>query len=475
MPHVITNVTPLADRYSEVIGDVLVDTQVERWDLRGPGGGEAAAVTTTYNRTGPELPPNRPVIFAFNGGPGASSGFLGSGLLAPFRIDLPSPTNPPVHGPFRLVPNREHLLDAADIVLVDPPGTGLTRVTEHARADFLGVNQDADAALAVIRGWCSRMGRDGSPLYLLGESYGSIRVATILSRSLGGPTIGGELHGTAFSGAIMVGGAFDLAGRTFGDTRFVATFPTMAATAWYHGAIEQVGSLSEHVASASKFAREELVPLYDRGRRLEKQERTKAAHVMSSFIGLPANWIAAHDLRVEANEYAVQLLAENGLQVGAYDSRFAAPLRTGTPQAQPGDPVADDSAMGRYTHSFAWASRELLRRGGVSDLADYRMIDFGNVNGKWDWGHGPGKWLPIDPIGFLRRAIDLDPGFRLLFASGIYDFVTPIESAQIAADHIAYDPSRVVVRNYESGHMPYIGDEPRAAISADIRNFINAQ
>ncbi|MGO4585882.1 hypothetical protein AB4Z38_18670 [Arthrobacter sp. 2RAF6] len=476
MPHVITSVKPLAEPLSETIGDLHVDIIVERWTLRGPSGAAADAVTTTYKRAGTDASPRRPVIFAFNGGPGSSSGFLGSGLLAPFRIDLPSPTEPPVHGPFRLVPNTEHLLETADVVLVDPPGTGLTRVPEDARADFLGVTQDADAALAIIRSWCSRQDRDGSPLYLLGESYGSVRVATILSRSLGGPTIGGEMHGTAFSGAILIGGAFDLSGRMSGDTRFISSFPTMAATAWFHGAIEKIGSLPEHVASASKFAREELVPLYDRGRRLDEQEKTKAAHVMSSFIGLPAAWIAAHDLRVEPSEYTGQVLAERGLQAGAYDSRFAAPPRTGTPPfSPPADPVADDSAMGRYTQSFAWASRELLRRAGVTDLADYRIIDFANVNGQWDWGHGPGTWLPNDPADSLRRVVDLDSDFRMLFASGVYDFVTPVESAQIAADHISYDPSQVVVRQYESGHMPYIGDEPRKALSADIRTFLNAQ
>jgi len=448
-----------------------VDTTIERWTVAGPSGATTDVTTTSYTR--PDAGPGqRPVIVAFNGGPGSSSGFLGSGLLAPLRIDLPEPTKPPVHGPFTLVDNHESLLAEADVVLVDPPGTGMNRVEDSAVADFLGLNQDADTALVVIRAWLQGHSRDGASTYLLGESFGAVRVAAILSRALGGPTRVGEMHGMSFAGAIILGGSFDMSAAFFGENQFIYAFTAQAATAWHHKKAGQDTTLSHHLKAADEFAVNEMPSLLYKGQRLSPGERQTAAAAMSGFIGLSPEVILDKNFRIDAGFYAGELLSANGQTVGAYDARFVAPAYNRTPFGPPADPVADDSAMGQYSPAFAWASRELLRRAGVEDLSDYRLIDFATVNGRFDWGHGAGKMFPVSTMAPLRRAMDIDPTFRLFVAAGLYDLVTPIGSASYAIAQITDDPKRAILRSYESGHMPYIGDDAREELARDLRDFL---
>ncbi|WP_146116631.1 MULTISPECIES: peptidase S10 [unclassified Arthrobacter] len=448
-----------------------VDTTIEQWTVSGPSGATTDVTTTSYTRPDTGIG-RRPVIMAFNGGPGSSSGFLGSGLLAPWRIDLPEATKPPVHGPFRLVDNNESLLAEADVVLIDPPGTGMNRVEDSAVADFLGINQDADTALVVIRAWLQRHARDGAPTYLLGESFGAVRLASILSRALGGPTKVGEMHGMSFAGAIILGGSFDMSAVFFGENQFLYAFTAHAATAWHHKKAGQDTTLSRHVEAADEFAVNEMPSLLYKGQRLSPGEKQTAAAKMSKLIGLSPEIILDKNFRIDSGFYASTLLSTNGHTVGAYDSRFVAPAYQRAPLAPPADPVADDSAMGQYSPAFAWASRELLRRAGVDDLSDYRLIDFATVNGRFDWGHGAGKMYPVSTIAPLRRAMEIDSTFRLFVAAGLYDLVTPIGSASYAIAQISDDSKRAILRSYESGHMPYIGDDAREELARDLREFL---
>ena len=127
---------------------------------------------------------SRPVLFAFNGGPGTSSMMLHVGLLGTKRIkyrdidddSLPLP-------PYESCDNEQCLLDVADLVLVDPVGTGFGRLLDESKKDlFYGIEPDAEAILTFIQAWLARYNRWQSPKYLVGESYGCTRASTVAGR-----------------------------------------------------------------------------------------------------------------------------------------------------------------------------------------------------------------------------------------------------------------------------------------------------
>lgn len=140
----------------------------------------ASLVTTSYFRDSVSDADSRPVIFVFNGGPGSAGLWLQMGLVGPRRIDFEDPINPPTVPPWRLVDNEESLLDVADVVIFDPPGTGYSRVLPAGKPeDFYGTRQDARLTLDFVRDWIRRHGRFNSPRFLLGESYGTIRAVVV--------------------------------------------------------------------------------------------------------------------------------------------------------------------------------------------------------------------------------------------------------------------------------------------------------
>ncbi len=65
----------------------------------------------------------RPILFAYNGGPGSASLWLHMGILGPVRVvvdDLAFNTT----GHFRRTNNEYSILVRADLVMVDPVDTG---------------------------------------------------------------------------------------------------------------------------------------------------------------------------------------------------------------------------------------------------------------------------------------------------------------------------------------------------------------
>jgi carboxypeptidase C (cathepsin A) len=447
---------------------VAIETFVERSTVTSGTGAHADLLLTTHCSSAAEASSGRPVIFAFNGGPGAASGFLDTGFLGPWRIDLPDELRPPQHPPFGLVLNPDSPLDVADVVLIDPPGTGLHHVSAtESGAEFLGLRADASAVLAAIVSWCERHERTNSPRYLLGESYGVIRAVAVLGSATGGPTSGGALVGFGFNGAILLGTSAHSGRMLTSELAYTLDISAMAATAHHHGVVAAGTSLAEHVERARDFEQQKLPRLLHLGFRLEGNELWEAAAELSSLIGVSTEVLAARRLRIDLATFSTSVLAATGRRVGIYDGRYTAALHT-----TGGDPVADDAAMGRYSAAFSWAMRTRLQELGVEGAADYRLVDFADVNGRWDWGSGPGVLKVPDSVTELAVVMERDPALRLLFATGYYDLATTLGAADYTAAHAA-PPGRMTVRLYESGHMAYIGDAPRRRLADDVRAFIS--
>ena len=220
--------------------------------------GVPAAVLSSFSYVERRAKPDttRPVLFAFNGGPGSASIWMHLGFLGPRRVDFPDPVNPPTVAPFGLTDNPHSPLDVADVVMIDPVLTGYSRMLPGARAEeFLGVTADARAIADFIRQWLTRHGRWNSPKYVIGESYGTIRAIALTSALSGGVfPPNGSLGAITLNGIAILGPAFGVGGgRGDGNDRAAMTdLPTMAATAWYHGRLGPKGPPVEAAIDAAR-------------------------------------------------------------------------------------------------------------------------------------------------------------------------------------------------------------------------------
>ncbi len=442
-------------------------TVADQFVLDAAGKRLASVFTTSYERT--DLPKGtvRPVMFVFNGGPGSSSLWLHMGFVGPRRIDFDDPGKPRTAPPFSTVDNTESPLDVADIVLIDPPGTGFSRILADGRpAQFYTSKQDALATAKAIRDWIDQHARWNAPKFLLGESYGTIRAALVARMLAGGPTETGELDGIALNGVILLGQALDL--NLSGDMHFVTSLPTLAATACYFARPEPACVPSDQAQAARRFAQDEYLPALYQGGRLDAAQRAHIAARLSELIGIPEDTIEAHDLRIQNDEFARLLLASQSRELGMFDARFTLPSK-----ASAHDPVADDPAMGQYSPGFVAAFNQYLH----DDLhvrlnLPYKAVSFNDVEGQWDYGDGPGVPLNKNFAPDMAAAMRRNPALSLMVGSGLYDLVTTVGDADYTLSHAGIALDRVELRQYPSGHMAYLGKAARQQLAADARAFV---
>lgn len=124
-------------------------------------------------------PEKRPITFLYNGGPGSSTVWLHMGAFGPRRVITKDDSHTPA-APYKVINNDFSLLDATDLVFVDAPGTGFSRIAgKNKKKEFYGVDQDGHAFAEFIVAYLSKDGRWNSPKYLFGESYGTPRSAVL--------------------------------------------------------------------------------------------------------------------------------------------------------------------------------------------------------------------------------------------------------------------------------------------------------
>lgn len=430
----------------------------------------ASLYSFTYLEKSPKNPATRPVIFVFNGGPGSASIWLHFGMLGPRQIDFPDPVRPPTAAPFKLRDNPQSLLDVADIVFIDPIGTGFSKLLPGGKGeDYFGVSQDARATAEFIEAWLTRHNRWNSPKFLIGESYGTVRASVLANTLMGGvmPPNGSlraiSLNGVAILGpSFMGGGGAERSGGT--------VLPTMAAVAWKHGKIDNKGqSVEQAVAAAQSFAREDYVPAIFAGSSLPVPERARLADRLAQLTGIPARTWLERDLKISLGEFGKLLLKDEGLALGDYDARYTLPLAGAS-----SDPVIDDPAMGQYTPGFVTGFNQYLRDElKVTPPGRYVPIAWTDVNFRWDWNSGgmsQGRDYAQDIAAAMRR----NPQLKLFIGVGYYDLVTTLGAAEYSMNHAPIAPERLTFKTYESGHMPYLGNESAPKLGADMRAFIRS-
>lgn len=441
-------------------------------DAQGAPG--ASMFTFSYIANGAASGSQRPVAFIFNGGPGSSSIWQHIGAFGPRRVAFADDMKPNQTAPFKLQDSEYSLLDVADLVFIDYFGSGFSHLLPGAKeADFQGIRQDADTVASYIALWLTEHQRWNSPKYLIGESYGTIRAMVTADALAGGVFSPGQINGMTLNGVAVLGPYFGAPTTGFegADELYLTNLPTMAATAWYHGRIDNKRqSLAQAIQAARAFAATDYVQALYAGRNLAPDRKAEVADRLQALTGLPKSAWLANDLRIGSEAFRSMLLP--GEQLGNYDSRFSLPS-----YAAGKDPVTDDPGMGLHNASAVAAFNDYIAKDlKVGGLGQYVALDWKHTYFRWDRGFGgPGVERPYNYLADFAPVMRRNPEMRFFVAVGAYDFVTTIGKAEYDMAHSKIALDRTDVRIYGGGHQIYAGREPSAALANDLRAFLTGK
>jgi len=409
----------------------------------------------------------RPVTFLYTGGPGSSSMWLHMGSFAPMRIETASPeaTSP---APYHLVPNSDSLLDKTDLVFVDAVGTGYSRPLGKATGkDFWGVDQDISAFSRAIQRYVSVNQRWNSPKFLYGESYGTTRSAALVDAL--------QEKGMTFNGVILMSSILNYGIRIPGyDELFAGYLPTYAAAAWYHNKIpNKPADLKTFVDQVRAWANGPYAAALAQGQNLPAAEVDAVANQLAAYTGLSVEYVKEANLRIEPSRFRKELLRDQRLTLGRYDSRF-----TGTDPDAAGETPDYDASDAGISGAFVSAFHDYVDKelNYHTDL-DYRPT-FGDINKDWDWKHKAADVMRPLPLAYvagdLAHAMRTNPNLKVLSVNGYYDFATPFSITEFDLAHMNLDPSlrgNLQFLYYPSGHMIYLNTDALKQLKTDVSHF----
>jgi len=399
----------------------------------------------------------RPIFYSFNGGPGTASVWMHMGFTGPRRV-VYDESGFMLQPPFRVADNEHSILDLADIVYIDPVGTGYSRMAPGEDPHkFHATMEDIVSVGDFIRVFTIRYGRWKSPKFVIGESYGTTRAAGLASYLQ-------TTHQMYLNGVILVS-MTSLNVQAGEDIGFVTRLPHMTATAWYHKKLPadlQSKPLRDVLTEAERFAMGDYQLALFRGGLLSADERASVAKQIARLTGLSQDYVTGANLRIDIGRFRKELLRDRGLTVGRLDSRY-----TGTDRDAVGESNEFDPAMEAWNGPFAAALNDYLR----DEL-------------KWESEEKYYIWGPVQPwrsdsqtrVGeMLRRAMTQNPYLKVLVLEGYYDGGTDYYSAQYTISHL--DPSGALNKRFqfaffESGHMMYIHNAELAKAKQDLTRFI---
>jgi carboxypeptidase C (cathepsin A) len=402
---------------------------------------------------------SRPITFAINGGPGASSAYLQLGALGPWRLPLDriTPSTAPA-----VIPNSETWLDFTDIVFVDPVGTGYSRfinTSDEVRKQFWSVDGDIDVLATFMRKWIEKAGRQTSRKFVVGESYGGFRAPKLAEKL--------NEQGVAVNGLVMVSPPLDLGWRGNGrhsPLSWVARLPSMAA------AVREEKSPFDREAlrDVERYASGDYLQDLLRGERDAAAVDRMTARV-APLTGLDPAIVRRLAGRIDTRTFVRERKRDRGLIVSMYDGTLTAidpdPASSQSHYDDPGlsalrAPLS--SAMTNlYAHVLNWHVEE-----------PYQLLN-GRVNSRWDWGGGRGSQ---EIVSDLRSVLAADPKLRVLITHGATDLVTPYFETQMILDQMPAfaSPERVKLAVYGGGHMHYSRDASRRAMRDDAEQLYRA-
>ncbi|RMG79802.1 MAG: peptidase S10 [Bacteroidetes bacterium] len=425
---------------------------------------KARVFFVAYTKNGVREPKNRPLTFAFNGGPGSSSVWLHMGALGPRRIlmDAEGGALPP---PYETADNPQSWLGWTDLVFIDPVMTGFSRpMSGIDKKKFTGYVEDIESVGEFIRLYTSQNGRWNSPKFLAGESYGTTRAAG-LSGYLQ------DRYGFYLNGIVLISHITNFQTARFeigNDLPYPLFLPTYAATAWYHKKLDPAYTdLHDLLDEVEKFALGEYTLALMKGDRLSAAEKASVTKKLAQYTGLSESYIEQCNRRPVIHRFVKELRRDEGLTVGRLDSRFTGSDYDDTRERYEFDPSYNGAIYG----PFSMAINDHLRRYLQFEHDDIYEILTGRVR-PWNYDNVQNTYLNVSET--LRNAMHKNPYLKVLVCNGYYDLATPYFATEYTFDHMFLDEKlhdNITFKYYEAGHMMYIHQKSFLKFTEDVRDF----
>ena len=463
----VSEVPPIVTHHQIAVGGKTLNYTATAGRLplkRGDGKIEAEMFFVAYTLDGQDAA-KRPLTFAFNGGPGSASVWLHMGALGPKRVVLQQNGFMPA-APYRIEDNPGTILDRTDIVMVDAMATGYSRAANaELTKKFLGVKGDVQAFGEFIRLYISRNDRWTSPLFLLGESYGTTRAAGLAGYLAD--------HGIALNGVTLLSMAVDfqtLEWNKSNDLPYVLLLPTFNVIAGYHHKLPV--DLSQDLAKTRdecvRWATTDYLLALGKADAMTADERRKVVEQLARYTGLRPDIIETNNLRIDVPTFMHELLRDQKLVVGRLDGRFSSPDPDDNGFYDP----SGSAILPPYTSVFNNYLRTEL--GYKSDMP-YKVFAYDEPGfQKWEWGTAV-EGFP-STAGGLRSAMIKNPYMKVLVMEGHFDLATPFAAADWTMDHLNLDAKyrqNVSYATYEAGHMVYIDRAEHTKFRKDLMDFMD--
>jgi carboxypeptidase C (cathepsin A) len=417
---------------------------------------------TAYFAKGEEVG-TRPVVFIYNGGPGSATMYLRMGSMAPVRVLTPD-TQHQFGGPYRTVPNQYSLLDAADLVFIDAPGTGYSRVLgQNAFKAFYGIDEDAGAFDRFIRRFLTKYDRWTSPKFLFGESYGTTRDA-VLSGVL-------QQHGVDLNGVVLLSQILSFDNTADGsdsdpgtDNGFFLALPSFAATAWYHHKVPgQPAQLEPWLHEVEQFSLGEYASVLLQGADVDPAKKAAVAAKLESYTGVPAAlWLKAN-LRITGGQFSKYVQDGSDITTGRLDSRYEGPAMNPMSSDADYDPFAESiesaylAAMNSYAHdTLKFGENMTYKQSAREPGFNWDMVHHGPSDG----GGWPGS--SVNVMGDLAYTMKVNPKMHVLLMGGYFDLGTLYFGATYEMKHLPMPvelQKNIAYKFFPTGHMVYVNEE----------------
>lgn len=427
----------------------------------------ASFFVVSYTRDGADAA-RRPVTFTFNGGPGSSSVWLHMGAFGPKRVVYADDEGHAAAPPYRYIDNEATILDATDLVFIDPVTTGFSRAVPFSDAKkFHGFDADVESVGQLIRLWTTRHNRWGSPKFLAGESYGTTRAAGLA----------GWLHNEGFylNGIMLISSILNFGTARFdsgNDLAYVLFLPTYTATAWYHKRLPaelQSRRLEDVLAESERFALGDYTRALMQGDRISDADRRAVVQRLAQLTGLTPSYIEQTNLRINISRFDKELLRNERRTAGRLDSRFIG-IDLNAAGAEPEFDPSYSAIFGEYTAVL----NDWVRRGLKFETDLPYEILTGKVR-PWSYERQQNQYLDVGET--LRGAMARNPHLKVLVASGYYDLATPFAATDYTFARMQIDPElrkNVTTTYYPAGHMMYIHRASHRKLREDVLKFIDA-